>query len=109
MNSIDIVALLQQRRYLLDAVFVTIEHDDFDITVGVRIIPQIVDELLVILDAGIDEDNLPRALFCRSDGITGIVVLGFVGVKVAKNGTGQVFCSARGETFYAARKQAAWL
>jgi hypothetical protein len=68
-NGIDVVLLLELSRNLLDAVLVTIQHDDFYVSTVIRVVLHVIDKLLKILDTGIDEDNLTRDLLGLRSGL----------------------------------------
>ena len=73
---------------MFDAVLVAIQHDNFYIAIVVRVVFDVIDKLLVILDASIDEDYFPGALLGLGGGLVISLIERFVCVEVAEDGTG---------------------
>ena len=94
---------------LLDAVLVLVEHDDFDVTAAVGVVKNIVYQLLVVIDAGIDEYNLVRALLGGGSIGAGVVGLRATAVDIAVDRVGVGIEVAGNQALDATRKQATLL
>ncbi len=58
MDRIQVVPLLQRFGNLVDTATLVVQQDHFDMAAGIRILLNIIDQRLVILDFGINKNNL---------------------------------------------------
>ena len=107
MDCIDIFVGLQQRRYLLDAIPVTVQYDDLEIAVGGRVRLQVADELPIIFNRRVDEDDLARPLFVFRGG--NAVGIGFrpAVVDITVDGIVTLFPAVADNPFHATTKSSA--
>ena len=106
MDGVEVVVSFQGLGYLRDTVAIALQHHDFEFAAQIHVGANVVDQQLVIVDAGIDEDDFVTAFLGLRGILATVVERCLVGVDILEQRILVELVADTQHAFRAAREQA---